>query len=228
MTRFVGKMFPKRSPLKMLYEHALLTREAANHICRAVKDHFAGKDIAEISSHVDALENKADELKIIIREDYSKLKFVYFDRTDMLIILHELDAVMDTVDDFMKALMINRIEKPLPEDLFTLIVELAEEANQSVQLTVKAMEDLLEYVESSFSSKIAAEENSIVAKIEFDETQTDKLSIEIGKRLFAMKNEIHPVDWFYLEKIVRLLTRIADHAENAAERIRMIIHTQEG
>jgi len=40
-----------------------------------------------------------------------------------------------------------------------------------------------------------------------------------------MKNSIHPVDLFFLEKVVRLLARIADHAENVVERIRMITHS---
>ncbi len=224
MTRFVGKMFPRRSPLRLIYEHALLTGEAANHICNALRDHFLGKDVSEISVYVDNLEDKADELKIVIREEYSRLKFVYFDRTDMLIILHELDAIMDTVDDFLKALMINRIDKPLPNDVFTLLTKLAEQANESVQLMVKAVEDLTNYVESSFSRVIAVKEETLATRIESDETQTDKLSLELGRKLYELKNEIHPIDWFYIEKLARLLTRMADHAENAAERIRMITH----
>ncbi|AEH50842.1 DUF47 domain-containing protein [Pseudothermotoga thermarum] len=224
MTRFLGKMLPKHPPLKLLYEHALLTSEAAGYIPQATKDHFDGKDVSQISLKVDELEDKADELKILIREEYSKLKFVYFDKTEMLIIVHELDATMDSIDDYLKLLTINKVEKPLSEEMIKLFLELAEETTESVKNMVKAVEELLNFVELSFSKSVASHENMIVSKVESEESQTDKLSLEIGKKLFSSKNEIHPIDWFYIEKLVRLLTRIADHSENVAERIRMITH----
>jgi len=224
LTRFVGKMFPKQSPLKLLFEHALVTQKAAEFILPALRNYFENHPIDEICREVDRLEDKADELKVQIRESYSKLKFVYFDRTDMMIILHEEDAVIDAVDDFLKSLTLNKFEKPLTKEIKDLIFELAENSRDSVQMMVKAVGDLQNLVESSFAPSIALAEDKLATKVETNESQTDKLSLELGRKIFSMKNTIHPVDLYFLEKLVRLLARVADHAENVAERIRMITH----
>lgn len=224
MTRFVGKMFPKQSPLRLLYEHALVTQEAAKFLIPAMKNYFENNSVDQMCDQVDRLEDKADELKIMIRESYSKLKFVYFDRVDILTILHEEDAVIDAIDDFLKSLTLNRLEKPLNKEIRDLIFELAENSFDSVQMMTMAIGDLLTLVESSFSRSVASEEDKLASKVETNESRTDRLSLEVGKKIFSMKNTIHPVDLYFLEKLVRLLTRIADHAENVAERIRMITH----
>jgi len=224
LTRFVGKMFPKQSPLRLLYEHALVTQEAAKFLIPAMKNYFENNSVDQMCDQVDRLEDKADELKIMIRESYSKLKFVYFDRVDILTILHEEDAVIDAIDDFLKSLTLNRLEKPLNKEIRDLIFELAENSFDSVQMMTMAIGDLLTLVESSFSRSVASEEDKLASKVETNESRTDRLSLEVGKKIFSMKNTIHPVDLYFLEKLVRLLTRIADHAENVAERIRMITH----
>ncbi|MGB9899331.1 MAG: DUF47 domain-containing protein [Pseudothermotoga sp.] len=224
LTRFLGKMFPKQSPLRLLYEHALVTQEAAKFLIPAMKNYFENNSVDQMCDQVDRLEDKADELKIMIRESYSKLKFVYFDRVDILTILHEEDAVIDAIDDFLKSLTLNRLEKPLNKEIRDLIFELAENSFDSVQMMTMAIGDLLTLVESSFSRSVASEEDKLASKVETNESRTDRLSLEVGKKIFSMKNTIHPVDLYFLEKLVRLLTRIADHAENVAERIRMITH----
>lgn len=225
MTRFVEKMFPKQSPLKLLYEHAIVTQNAAQFIIPALNNYFDNQSIDQMCTQVDILEDKADELKIMIRESYSKLKFVYFDRVDILTILHEEDAVIDAVDDFLKSLTLNKLEKPLTKDLKDLMFELAQNSFDSVHMMTMAVEDLLMLVESSFSRSIASEEDRLATKVETDESRTDRVSLQLGKKIYSMKNSMHPVDLYFLEKLAGLLTRIADHAENVAERIRMITHT---
>lgn len=225
MTRFIGKMFPKQSPLKLLHEHALVTQKAAEFIVPALKNYFDNLSIDQMCTEVDKLEDRADELKILIRESYSKLKFVYFDRVDVLTILHEEDAVIDAIDDFLKSLTLNKLEKPLSREVMDLIFELAQNSFDSVRIMVMAVADLLTLVESSFSQLVAFEEDKLATKVETDESQTDRISLELGRKVYSMKNAIHPVDLYFLEKLIRLLTRIADHAENVTERIRMITHS---
>ncbi|ABV33126.1 MULTISPECIES: DUF47 domain-containing protein [Pseudothermotoga] len=224
MTRFIDKMFPKQSPLRLLYEHALLTKKVSQFIVPALKNYFEDLPVEKMSEEVDVLEDKADEIKILIRESYTKLKFVYFDRVDILTILHEEDGVIDAVDDFLKALMLNKVEKPVIAEIQNIMIELAESCSDAVEGMVKSVSDLLLLVESSFAPSVALEEDRTATRVESNESNTDKLSLIAGKKIFSLKNAIHPVDIYYLEKLIRLLTRIADHAENVAERVRMITH----
>ncbi len=121
--------------------------------------------------------------------------------------------------------MLNTLEKPLDKELANLLFQLAREASRTIDVMFKSVEGLILVVESSFSPKSLQDEEKEALEVEDLEASTDKTSIEIGKRLFSMKNSIHPVDLFFLEKVVRLLARIADHAENVVERIRMITHS---
>ncbi|RKX36974.1 MAG: DUF47 domain-containing protein [Thermotogae bacterium] len=227
MTRFIGKMFPKKSPVELLREHAQTTKKASEFILPTLEAFLSENTeaLSTISKRVDQLERNADDLKVQIRESYSKLKFVYFDRVDVLTILQQEDAVIDAIDDFAKYVMLNTLEKPLDKELANLLFQLAGEASRAIDVMFKSVEGLILVVESSFSPKSLQDEEKEVLEVEDLEASTDKTSIEIGKRLFSMKNSIHPVDLFFLEKVVRLLARIADHAENVVERIRMITHS---
>lgn len=227
MTRFIGKMFPKKSPVELLREHAQTTKKASEFILPTLEAFLSENTevLSTISKRVDQLERNADDLKVQIRESYSKLKFVYFDRVDVLTILQQEDAVIDAIDDFAKYVMLNTLEKPLDKELANLLFQLAGEASQAIDVMFKSVEGLILVVESSFSPKSLQDEEKEALEVEDLEASTDKTSIEIGKRLFSMKNSIHPVDLFFLEKVVRLLARIADHAENVVERIRMITHS---
>ncbi|RKX39883.1 MAG: DUF47 domain-containing protein [Thermotogae bacterium] len=227
MTRFIGKMFPKKSPVELLREHAQTTKKASEFILPTLEAFLSENTevLSTISKRVDQLERNADDLKVQIRESYSKLKFVYFDRVDVLTILQQEDAVIDAIDDFAKYVMLNTLEKPLDKELANLLFQLAREASRTIDVMFKSVEGLILVVESSFSPKSLQDEEKEALEVEDLEASTDKTSIEIGKRLFSMKNSIHPVDLFFLEKVVRLLARIADHAENVVERIRMITHS---
>jgi len=227
MTRFIGKMFPKKSPVELLREHAQTTKKASEFILPTLEAFLSENTeaLSTISKRVDQLERNADDLKVQIRESYSKLKFVYFDRVDVLTILQQEDAVIDAIDDFAKYVMLNTLEKPLDKELANLLFQLAGEASRAIDVMFKSVEGLILVVESSFSPKSLQDEEKEALEVEDLEASTDKTSIEIGKRLFSMKNSIHPVDLFFLEKVVRLLARIADHAENVVERIRMITHS---
>lgn len=222
MTRFIGKLFPQQSPLKLLYEHAQLVGKAANQILPALERFFHNEPVEDLSQTVDRLENEADEIKVRIREVYSKLKFVYFDRVDLLLILHDQDAVIDAIDDFLKLLCIYRFDKPLPKELTDMLFELAGKVEDAIEFMIESIHELLKLVESSFSPVVATEENSLAEKVEADESGTDKLSLALAKKVFSLKNVLHPVDIMYLEKLTRLLTRAADRAENVAEKVRMI------
>jgi len=222
MTKFLGKLFPQESPLKLLYEHARLVEKAAEQILIALEKFLRDESVEDLAQLVDKLEDEADEIKIRIREVYSKLKFVYFDKVDLLLILHDQDAVIDAVDDLLKLLCIYRFDKPLPKELTDMLFELAERVQDAIKFMVESVHELLKLVESSFSQVVASEENALARKVESDESGTDRLSLALAKKVFSLKNVLHPVDIMYLEKLARLLTRAADHAENVAEKVRMI------
>ncbi|AMW32527.1 hypothetical protein SAMN04488510_11139 [Fervidobacterium changbaicum] len=223
MANIFQKLIPYRSPLELLCEHSKLCVSAAYLMYAAVEKYFNNMPIDEQFSEVDKLEHDADQLKLQLRDIYSKLKWTYFNKSDFLDILHNVDAIIDLTDDVVKVLTINQIEN-VSEEIKSAILELADVVRKSVEHMNETVQELKTVVESGFSPKEIEKEDKSVETVESEERSSDRLGLALGKKLFAKKHEMNPVDIMFLNNLVILLMRIEDRAKNAVERIRMITH----
>jgi len=190
----------------------------------ALKNYLDNNSVFEESKKVDTLEDKADHIKLQLRDIYGKLKWTYFNKSDFLDILHNIDSIIDLTDDVVKMLTMNTIDV-IPDDVKSDILGLANVVVKSVQHMNETILKLKTVVESSFSAKEIKLEDEKVEIVEVEETSSDKIGIEIGRKLFSKKHEMNPVDIMFLNSVVILLMRIEDRAKNAAERIRIIVHS---
>ncbi|SHH38023.1 DUF47 domain-containing protein [Thermosipho atlanticus] len=222
MKRFIDRLFPEISPTKLLSKHADYCFQASKLIPEIISSYFQGKDILSFSEKIDEYESEADTIKVKLREIYTKLRWSYFDRIDALEIIHNQDAIIDAVDDFVKVLTMNKVEN-CPEKIQEKIKKLGNFVLESIKLMKSSVDELKFVVESDFAPEEISKEDDITYSVEADESSTDSLGIEIGKALFELKSEMNPVDIIFLNNIVILLMKISDKAENVVERIRMII-----
>jgi len=224
MANIFQKLIPYRSPLELLSEHSALCVEASKIMESALKNYLDNNSVFEESKKVDTLEDKADHIKLQLRDIYGKLKWTYFNKSDFLDILHNIDSIIDLTDDVVKMLTMNTIDV-IPDDVKSDILGLANVVVKSVQHMNETILKLKTVVESSFSAKEIKLEDEKVEIVEVEETSSDKVGIEIGRKLFSKKHEMNPVDIMFLNSVVILLMRIEDRAKNAAERIRIIVHS---
>lgn len=223
MANIFNKLIPYKSPLELLLEHTRLCVEASDIMKEAVSKYFAGEEVSEFSSQIDILEDKADHIKLRVREIYSKLKWTYFSKTDFLDILHNVDSIIDLVDDVLKMLTMNKVEN-MSEDIKNDIIILTNLVTDSVRHMNDTTQELRTIVESAFAPKEISTEDEKIDIVEKEEHSSDILGLSIGKKLFAKKYEMNPVDIMFLNSVVVLLMRIEDRAKNVVERIRMITH----
>ena len=113
----------------------------------------------------------------------------------------------------------------MPEDIKAPVQELTDTVGKSVEHMDAIIQELKTVVESGFAPKEIEKEDQGVETVEAEERSSDKLGLELGKKLFAKKNEMNPVDIMFLNNVVILLMRIEDRARNVVERIRMITHS---
>jgi len=224
MANIFQRLIPYRSPLELLSEHSKLCVKAANLMYTAIEKYLNNIQVNELSKEIDGLEDNADQLKLQLRDIYSKLKWTYFNKSDFLDILHNVDSIIDLTDDVVKVLTINQVD-PVPEDIKAPILELADAVRKSVEHMDITIQELKNVVESGFAPKEIEKEDQGVETVEAEERSSDKLGLELGKKLFAKKNEMNPVDIMFLNNVVILLMRIEDRARNVVERIRMITHS---
>ncbi|MFN6992062.1 MAG: DUF47 domain-containing protein [Fervidobacterium sp.] len=223
MANIFNKLLPYRSPLELLLEHSKICVEASNVMEEAIKTYFEGGNIDDFSRKIDEFEEKADQLKVRLREIYAKLKWTYFSRVDFLDILHNADSIIDLIDDVLKVLTINKVEH-IDEDVKTDILKLSRLVKESISHMNETANELQNIVESAFSPKEITESNIKAEVVENEEHSSDVIGLSIGKKLFAMKYEMNPVDIIFLNNVVVLLMRIEDRAKNVVERIKMITH----
>lgn len=224
MANIFQRLIPYRSPLELLSEHSKLCVKAANLMYTAIEKYLNNIQVNELSKEIDGLEDNADQLKLQLRDIYSKLKWTYFNKSDFLDILHNVDSIIDLTDDVVKVLTINQVD-PVPEDIKAPILELADAVRKSVEHMDITIQELKNVVESGFAPKEIEKEAKEIETVEAEERSSDKLGLELGKKLFAKKNEMNPVDIMFLNNVVILLMRIEDRARNVVERIRMITHS---
>lgn len=222
MKRFIDRLFPEVSPTKLLSEHAEYCKKSGLLVPQILDDYFKGKDILEYSNEIDRYESKADEVKTRLREIYTKLRWSYFDRIDALEIVHNQDSIIDAVDDFVKILTMNQVER-CPDEVVDKIKEMGNYVSAVIEFMKKSVDELRIVVESDFSPSEIKREDNLTYDVEKDESSTDALGITIGRMLYSQKNDMNPVDIVFLNSVVVLMMKIADRAENVVERIRMII-----
>ena len=219
LEKFIRRLFPKESPLKLLVDLAKTGERAVSQLKLAVEDYFKGKDISEYGKAVDSLERDADKLKFEIRDIYKKIKWGYFDKGELDALVSNIEMIVDVADDVLKLLQMNRVSS-CPGDVSEGILKIAKEVERAVKELRLSAEELWRVVESGFSPSEYEKEEEMVSEVECEESSVDELGIKVGKRIFSLKEEMNPVDVMFLGRITTMLSQISDLAENAAERIR--------
>ncbi len=225
MANIFNKLFSYRSPLVILSEHAYLCKQGAEELLKELKTYFEGGPTGDFSNFIDTLEDQADGLKLELRKVYERLKWTYFNKLDLIDLIHNLDSVIDTLDDAGKYLCLNKVENIDPE-VKKKIIDLAELTVQSVEDMYTVINQLKDVSESAFSKEEIKKEDLIVEKVETEETGTDKLGVEIAKLVFSKKYEMNAVDIMFLNTLTQMLMKVSDRAENVVERVRMILHEE--
>ena len=220
--KFINRLFPKDSPVDLMKRHAQLAEDACNYLPDVLGKYFYEQEIADIGQKVDQIEHDADDIKVEIRKAYAELKYTYFDKVDALFILHKQDGIIDKADDVIKMLMMNQI-KNLDHLIIKDVVALAHTVVDSVSKMTHAVSNLSIVAESSFSKREIAKEKEDLMSVEETESRSDDESVNLGKRVYAMKEKLNPVDVLFLQDIIRNLAKIADRAERVAEKVRMLI-----
>ncbi|MEA1884088.1 MAG: DUF47 family protein [Thermotogota bacterium] len=220
--KFIDRLFPKDSPVGLMKRHAQLAKDACDYLPDVLGKYFYEQEISEIGKKVDQIEHDADDIKVEIRKAYAELKYTYFDKVDALFILHKQDGIIDKADDVIKMLMMNQI-KNLDHLIIKDVIALSHTVVDSVSKMTHAVSNLSIVAESSFSKREIAKEKEDLMSVEQTESQSDDESIDLGKRVYAMKDRMNAVDILFLQDIIRNLAKIADRAERVAEKVRMLI-----
>ncbi len=213
----------RKSPFEALIDHADIVEQSAKLLRVAFDDYMKGNydDFEEKRKKIEELELKADYIKSNIRNHLPKGVWMPVDRGVFLALLTEMDKVVDLIQDVTEWLSMRK--KPIPVGLKGDFEALFEKSLESIQTCKKAINALNLVIESSFLEKERENAKKIVHELHGIEHESDIIERKLTREIFAREDSISAAALFHLTKLVFLLGDIANHAENAGDRIRALI-----
>jgi len=220
--RSIISLFAK-SPFGPLHEHMLHVKECVL-LTRPLFDAFINGDIErveELAQKISEAEHQADDIKNSIRNHLPKSFLLPVDKVDILNFLREQDAIADVAEDLGVLLTLRRIK--VPNGLKDALREFIDKVIEVCEIAFEASAEIKRLAEASFSGKEADKIIEIVQRVERAEWESDKLQFALAKKMFSMENELDPVSIILLMHIFAAIGEMANHAENTAERMRMML-----
>ena len=222
MRGILAGLFAK-SPFGPLNEHMAAVKKCVD-LLKPMFEALIEKDygrVEELASQISKLEHKADIIKNEIRDHLPKSIFLPVSRTDILNFLKEQDAIADDVEDVGVLLTVRKTYLPaeLKDELFAFIDKVLE----TFELTVQVTGELRLLMESSFGAAEVEKVLELVNRIGKAEWEADTLQFQLAQMMFHLENQLSPVDIYILLSVFRQVARLADHAENVGDLLRLMI-----
>ncbi|OYT55008.1 MAG: TIGR00153 family protein [Candidatus Altiarchaeales archaeon ex4484_2] len=216
------KVFGK-SPFKPLHMHIKKVRETVDLLTPAVEA-FCSEDfdrVDELAKDISNLEHECDIIKNDIREHLPRSILMPVNRGDLLRFLKEQDAMADTAEDVAVIMTFRRVEN-MPQEIKENFIKLTEKVVESVDALEIAALEIDELLESSFSRVETEKILRIVHKVDEKEWEADRIGITLVKSIYANEENLK-FKTCYLKDLAGKLGEIADHAENAGDRMRVMM-----
>ncbi|MEE8402488.1 MAG: TIGR00153 family protein [Candidatus Hydrothermarchaeaceae archaeon] len=224
MRSIIG-MFAK-SPFGPLEEHMVKVMQCSDRFKECISTYCAEdfNEAEDLAVEISKTEHEADDIKNSIRENLPKSIFMPVDRGDFLDYLREQDQVADRLEESVLTLTLRRTK--LPEDVKNDLLKLSSKVIDVVELLPLAVTSLNELLETSFAKKGESKCGEYLDLLNEKEQLTDDLDLKLRRRLFEIEDRFTHGEFFHMMRTVNLIARIADHAENCGDRMRLMIAKQ--
>lgn len=220
--RSIAALFGK-SPFGPLTEHAQRVRETVLLVPSLFEAFLAGRhdETRQIYEQISKLEHKADIIKNDIRDHLPKSLMMPVDRGDVLLFLKEQDRLADRAEDL--GVLLTMRPTPAPAVLHETVTALVSSVIETAEAWFSLAIALPELEDASFAQHEVARVMDQIRSISNLEWEADKRQAEAGAALFQNEREMDAVSVFLWMRIHRVLGSLADHAENTADLLRVML-----
>lgn len=202
-------------------DHVEMVYESLNQL-KILMEYFYNNEFDSIDKKVEKiseLEHNADEIRRKMEIEFFNGAFLPFDREDRIILAEQVDSVADMTQETAFGICLSRIN--FPEDYKDDFSDLMD----SIYSTVSALKKCIELLDEDLGEALTK-----AHEIEKLEDAVDKIERKILKRLYISYNnqEIDILTHIELKSTVLRLGNIADRAENASDRVPIIVAKRKG
>lgn len=212
-----------RSPFEPLVRHAEMVRQVVDQV-RPLMEAFVEGDwevARETHERISRLEHKADEIKQEIRDHLPRSLFLPVDRGDLLSFLKEQDAIADAAEDV--AVLSTMRETRVPDELGAKLMELVDQVLKTLETWHAMSSALPELQESSFTGPEVKKVMDMVQDLHTLEWEADQVQASVSRAIVKHEEELGAVSVLFLMRITSKLGELANHAENSADRLRLML-----
>jgi uncharacterized protein len=170
---------------------------------------YLDKDMVTFDRHlskVDSLENNADRLQRSIENEMITHSILPQYRAEVAQLIEQLDEIIDGLKSTLYEFDIENPE--IPEYLNKSIISLAE-------ASVSAAEELIPATRAYFKAPHTVREKLL--KVYYFESETDRISFNLKKKIFHELNELDLAHKAHLRYIIHHIENISDLAQKAAD-----------
>ncbi len=215
----------KKSPFLGLSEHAAQVKVCLTALEACTEAFLEGDEetVAKLAKEVSAHELAADEIKSNIRNHLPNNVRMPVDKVLFLQALSDQDGILDGAEDaaIWMSMRTHKVPQEVAEGLRALLAKVIE----TVHAYEDAVTNLDDLVETGFIKREREEEKELIHRIHELEHDTDVLSRSLSAHLLKPKAEkdLGPVAVYHLLKLTLQISKIADKAENAGDRLRAML-----
>ncbi len=211
------------SPFKILMEHFNRACRAVHKMKIMIELYLEGKydEAASVSVEISRLEHEADDIKRHLRAHIPRLILMPVSRQDILDILSSNERIADSAQDVAQILDMRQTE--IPKELRPQL----ERFCGNVIDCVDALRSMMEHIETVLESTFARIETEEVLEmghhVHEHEYKADTANKELSKAIYQLEGKISPLAVIHMMRFTDVLDKVADSAENAANRIVLIV-----
>jgi len=177
------------------------------------------ESIEKTTHEIADLEHEADVIRRKMEIEFFNGAFLPFDREDRIILAEEVDSVADMTEETSFGICLSKINFPISYK--TDFMELT----GAVQNTVSELKRCIELLSEDLGEALKK-----AHEVEILEDVVDKIERKILRRLYDdyKKDEIDILTHIELKSTVLRIGNIADRAENASDRVPIIVAKRKG
>lgn len=212
-----------KSPFGSLAQHAERVRETVELIAPLFDAFMTGdhERTRQIYEQISKLEHKADILKNDIRDHLPKSLLMPVDRGDVLLFLKEQDRLADRAEDL--GVILTMRATPAPATMRPAVDALAQAVCEAAAEWFRVAADLPKLEEASYAGPEVDRVMEQIARVSHLEWEADKRQAEATTALFEHEEQLGAVSVVLWMRIFRVLGSVADHAENTADLLRVML-----
>jgi predicted phosphate transport protein (TIGR00153 family) len=212
-----------KSPFGPLAQHAEQVR-ATVELVRPLMEAFLKGDRArtvELYEKISKLEHKADIIKNDIRDHLPKSLLMPVDRGDVLTFLREQDHIADRAEDL--GVLVTMRDTGAPDEMKEPVLALETAITNTAQAWFRVAADLPTLEGASFAGPEVDRMMEQIREISNLEWEADKKQAAATRVMFDHEAEVGAVSVVLWMNIFRVMGSVADHAENTADLLRVML-----